>query len=163
VLDYDATLKVLLKGSAAVTIQTLSGLSIARWHDVELSSVEQSRVDLLGESIDGRLLHLELKSTNDPSMALRMAEYGLKIARLYGRYPKQVLLYVGEPPLRMASAYAPNESVSFHYKAVDIRELDADSLLKSEGMGDNVIAILTKLRDESAVVRRIVERIVTGS
>jgi hypothetical protein len=28
---------------------------------VELSSVEQRRVDLLGESIDGRLLHLDLQ------------------------------------------------------------------------------------------------------
>ena len=42
---------------------------------------------------------------------------------------------------------------------VDIRELDGERLLESEDVGDNVIAILTRLRDHRDAVRRIVERI----
>jgi hypothetical protein len=33
-----------------------------------------SRLDLLGESVDDQLIHLELQSSNDASMPLRMAE-----------------------------------------------------------------------------------------
>ena len=157
--EYDAALKILLKGSAEVTIHALSGLTIARWHDVELPRVEEPRVDLLGESNDGRLLHIELQSANDPTMAFRMIEYGVKVVRRYGSYPKQVLLYVGEPPLRMPGEYSPNKDVMFRYRAVDIRELDGDQLLHSDGMGDNVVAILARLGNQREAVRQIVERI----
>jgi hypothetical protein len=37
--------------------------------------------------------------------------------------------------------------------------LDGERLLESEEVGDNVIAILARLRDHKDVVRRIVERI----
>src|SRR5882762_6579931 len=49
--------------------------------------------------------------------------------------------------------------VSFRYRAIDIRDLDGDRLLESEEVGDNVIAILARLRDDKDAVRRIVERI----
>src|SRR2546426_4034897 len=49
--------------------------------------------------------------------------------------------------------------VWFRYRAIDIRDLDGDRLLESEQVGDNVIAILARLRDHRDAVRRIVERI----
>ncbi len=157
--DYDAALKLLLKGSATVTIETISNLHIARWLDVELKTVEERRLDLLGESDDGRLLHIELQSDNDPAMPLRMMEYGAKIGRQFKRYPAQVVLYLGMDPLRMAGEYAPNGDLVFRYKVVDIRELDGRPLLESDGIGDNVLAILTRPVDERQAVRHIVERI----
>ena len=78
-------------------------------------------------------------------MPLRMAEYCLSVFRLFKRFPRQVLLYVGEAPLRMASELR-GDDVSFRYRAIDIRELDGERLLESEGVGDNVIAILARLR-----------------
>jgi len=48
---------------------------------------------------DGRLLHIELQSSNDKSMAFRMAEYALAIMRRYGQYPVQLLIYVGNQKL----------------------------------------------------------------
>lgn len=44
-------------------------------YDLSLKSVLTRRADLLGESPDGTLIHLELQSTHDPRMVLRMAEY----------------------------------------------------------------------------------------
>jgi len=49
--------------------------------------------------------------------------------------------------------------VWFRYRAIDIRELDGERLLESDEVGDNVIAILARLRDHKDAVRRIVERI----
>src|SRR5208337_2780519 len=101
--EYDVALKLLLRGSARLTMIELTGATVERWIDVESPKVRNTRVDLLGEMADRRLIHMELQSGNDPDMPLRMAEYCLGVFRLFERFPRQVLLYVGEAPLRMES------------------------------------------------------------
>ena len=91
-------------------------------------------------------------------MPLRMAEYCLGVFRLFGKFPRQVLVYVGQAPLRMDSELR-GPDVWFRYRVIDIRDLDGDRLLESEEIGDNVIAILARLRDHQDAVHRIVERI----
>jgi len=157
--EYDVALKLLLRGSARLTMRELTGTSVETWLDVELSKVVQNtRVDLLGQTVDKGLVHMELQSGNDATMPLRMAEYCLGVFRLFGRFPRQVLLYVGEAPLRMETELR-GDDVWFRYRAVDIRDLDGDRLLESQGVGDTVIAILARLRDHKDAVRRILERI----
>jgi hypothetical protein len=156
--EYDVALKVLLQSQARRTISELTGTAVAKWLDVELPKVQKVRLDLLGETVDDELIHLELQSGNDSAMPLRMAEYCLGVFRLFGRFPQQVLLYVGEEPLRMATELRGG-GLSFHYEAVDIRSLDGDRLLESEEVGDNVIAILAHLRDHKEAARKIVARL----
>ena len=156
--DYDVTLKLLLQRSATLTLRELTGTVMARWLDVELPKVQNLRLDLLGETVEGGLVHLELQSTNDSLMPARMAEYGLGVFRLLGRFPQQIVLYVGEAPLRMESELR-GVDVLFRYRLIDIRTLDGEHLLESEAVSDNVIAILARLRDHRRAVRRIVERV----
>jgi Domain of unknown function (DUF4351) len=156
--EYDVALKLLLRGSAKLTMRELTGTAIEQWLDVEQPKVRNTRVDLLGETGDKGLVHLELQSGNDPTMPLRMAEYCLGVFRLFGRFPRQVLLYVGEAPLRMESELR-GPDVWFRYRPIDIRDLDGERLLESDYVGDNVIAILARLRDHKDAVRRILERI----
>jgi hypothetical protein len=156
--EYDVALKVLLQSQAKRTINELTGTAIAKWLDVELPKVQNLRLDLLGETVDDELIHLELQSGNDAGMPLRMAEYCFGVFRLFGRFPRQVPLYVGEAPLRMATDLRGGGLV-FHYEAVDIRSLDGERLLESEEVGDNVIAILARLRDHKEAARRIVARL----
>jgi hypothetical protein len=115
-------------------------------------------LDLLGETVDGDLIHLELQSGNDATMPLRMIEYGLGVRRLFGRFPRQILLYVGEAPMRMESELR-SAHLSYRYRLIDIRTLNGDRLLESEDVGDNVIAILAQLRDDKEAVHKIVGRI----
>jgi len=155
---YDVALKLLLQQSARLTMRQLTGAVIEKWLDVELPKVQNPRADLLGETVDGTLVHLELQSRNETAMPLRMAEYCLGVYRLYEKFPLQVLLYVGEAPLRMHSELrGPNQW--FQYRTVDIRDLDGDRLLESEEVGDNVIAILARLQDDKEAVRKIVGKI----
>jgi len=156
--EYDVALKLLLQGQAKRTIGELTGTAIVKWLDVELPKVRNPRLDLLGETVDAELIHLELQSGNDSAMPLRMAEYCLGVFRLFERFPRQVLLYVGEAPLRKATVLRGG-GLSFEYQAVDIRSLNGDWLLESEEVGDNVIAILAHLRDHKEAVRRIVARL----
>jgi hypothetical protein len=120
--------------------------------------VQNLRLDLLGETVDGGLIHLELQSSNDAAMPFRMVEYCLGVHRLFGQFPLQILLYVGEAPMRMENALR-GPGLLFEYRLIDIRKLDGDRLLESEDIGDNVIAILARLRDHKEAVHKIVERI----
>jgi len=133
--------------------------------------VSNRRVDLLGELPDGKLVHIELQaeapikgagqSRNEKDFPLRMAEYLFGIGRQYGRLPRQVVLYVGEAPLRMKDRVeGPDVSVRFHL--VDIRDMDGERLLASPNIGDNVLAVLTGLGEQPQAVRRILARIAAG-
>ena len=155
--EYDVAFKLVLQ-SVDLTMRELAGAPIARWLSVELPEVQNTRVDLLGETEAGELVHIELQSSNDPKMPLRMAEYCLRVLRLFDRFPHQVLVYVGEPPLRM-QAELRGPALSYSYRLVDIRELDGERLLASPRLGDNIVAILTRLPDVRAAVQRVMERI----
>jgi predicted transposase/invertase (TIGR01784 family) len=101
--EYDVALKLLLQSSADTVLRQVSGgINITRWLNPEMPQVQTSRADLLGSAGNNRLVHIEFQSSNDPDMALRMAEYALRIYRQFRAFPKQIVLYVGEPKLRMS-------------------------------------------------------------
>ncbi|HXM41074.1 MAG TPA: DUF4351 domain-containing protein [Bryobacteraceae bacterium] len=159
--EYDVALKLLLKGSATIAVRELTGTVVVKWLDVELPKVQRVqnlRLDLLGQTVEGELVHIELQSGNDSAMPFRMIEYGLEVLRLFGQFPRQILLYVGEAPMRMESKLS-GPDFSFEYRLTDIRALDGDRLLESQDVGDNVIAIPASLRDDKEAIHRIVERI----
>jgi hypothetical protein len=111
---YDVTLKLLLQGPAKLAMLELAGGAVEKWLNVELPKVQNPRVDLLGETADGSLVHVELQSGNDPDMPLRMAEYCFGVFRLFGRFPRQAVLYVGEAPLSMErELHGPDVSFRF--------------------------------------------------
>jgi predicted transposase YdaD len=141
-----------------VAIREIAGTTIARWLSVELPEVRNTRVDLLGETEAGDLVHVELQSTNDSTMPLRMAEYCLRVYRLFGRFPLQVLVYVGDAPVAMKTELR-GPALSYSYRLADIHDLDGERLLASPRVGDNIIAILTRLRDVRGSVHRVLERI----
>jgi predicted transposase YdaD len=136
----------------------LTGGSVARWLNVEMSQVLSSRVDLLGVTDGDALVHIELQSTNDPDMALRMAEYSLRIYRQFKKFPKQIVFYVGERKLRMDSRLSGPDS-EFQYTLIDARDLDGSVLLASKQIEDNLMAILARLDDRTGAIREILGRI----
>src|SRR5665213_832252 len=158
--EYDTVLKTLLQGSPNSILEQITGVRVAEWLETEFSEVQQTRVDLLGLSHDVQqtLLHIELQSTNDPCMALRMAEYAFRVHRKYERFPEQVVLYVGAQRLKMR-AKLTGPTISFSCKIFDIRKLEPDALLDSPFATDNVMAILTRLKDRREAIRRILARI----
>jgi predicted transposase YdaD len=139
-------------------LEALTGFAIDRWHNVELPEVRSLRADMIGESKTGAIVHIELQSTNDADMALRMAEYALALYRLFRQFPQQVVLYVGKAPLRMPESI-DGPSVSFRCRVLDIRQLDGEPLLDSSNLEDNLLAVLMRLTDEHEAVRKILRRI----
>ena len=154
--EYDSTLKLLMQASPA-TLRALTGTAVKRWLNVELPKVQIPRVDLLGETADRELIHIELQSANDRHMALRMAEYCFAIYRRYGRFARQIVVYVGNRKLSMAAELS-GPSGNFRYDMVDLRELDNTNLLASRAVSDNVIGLLGRPAG-TEVLRRVLGRI----
>jgi hypothetical protein len=141
--QYDVTLKMLLQDSDGQAVHLATGLSVAAWLNIELPKIANPRVDLLGQTDDGSLLHLELQVGNDAEMPMRMAEYALAIYRSLGKFARQIVLYAGEPELRMETTLQ-GPGFSFRYEVIDLRDVDGDTLLASDNLGDNVLAIVTR-------------------
>jgi geranylgeranyl pyrophosphate synthase len=156
--EYDVALKSVIRRLSGGVLQALTGYAIDRWHNVELPEVRTLRADMIGETADGSLVQLELQSTNDADMALRMAEYALAVYRHFRQFPRQVVLYVGGAPLRMPASIA-GHSLAFRCRVVDIRELDGDAWLGSSNVEESLIAVLMRLKDERAAIRSILGRI----
>jgi hypothetical protein len=159
--EYDAALKRILTRPGSMLLTALTGSPSLRWLNVEAPLVRNLRVDLLGESPDGELVHIELQSRNERDFPLRMGEYSFGVALRYGRLPRQVALYVGPEPLRMKNEVA-GFGWAYRFDLVDIRDLDGEILLTSDNPGDNVIAILTRLGSEPDAVRRVLKRVEAG-
>ncbi len=120
--------------------------------------MQNRKVDLLGEDARGNLIHIELQSTNGVSMPLRMAEYALGVLRQHGRLPKQIVIYVGNERLRMDNRLRGG-GLSFSYDLIDMREVDAEPLLASPNLSDNIVALLGRVKNRRVAVRRILRRI----
>jgi hypothetical protein len=138
---YDVALKRIPTRPGSMLLTALTGSPSLRWLNVEAPLVRNLRVDLLGESPDGELVHIELQSRNEKDFPLRMSEYSFGVALRYGRLPRQVALYVGAEPLRMKSEVA-GQGWAYRFHLVDIRDLDGEVLLASANPGDNVIDFL---------------------
>ena len=133
--------------------------SRGRWLNVELPKVIQARVDLLFEVLATReLILLELQSHNDPDLPVRMAEYALLIWRIYKRFPKMFVLYVGSERLRMPSELV-TPGLTCRYTIIDIRHWTAEELLESNHPADAVLSILGREADRPETIRRILQRI----
>jgi predicted transposase YdaD len=156
---YDVTLKRLFRSSAPRTLEQLTGTIIRKWLPGELPQVHNLRMDLFGEAPDGTLIQIELQSTNDPRIPKRMLNYCAAVYDMYDRIPRQIVLYAGEAPVNMPCEIRAHKVV-VGYDLVDVRSLDAERLLQSDGLGDNVIAILGRLGDDKEAVRKIISRIV---
>jgi predicted transposase YdaD len=152
--EYDTVLKRLLEKSH----QRLTGKRVVRWLPTELPKVQNLRVDLLGEMADGELVQIEVQSTNQPGIGFRMLEYLVHVNRLYGRVPRQILLYVGRDRLRMDSQFQwANGRAGF--TLIDMRDVDGEPFVTSPEPSDNVLAILGRLGDQRAALRGILENL----
>ena len=160
--EYDTVLKTLLQSPQNTIFEKIIGAPIDHWLNVEFPEVQQTRVDLLGVTTlhDRDFAAIELQSTNDMKLPLRMAEYALRTYRLYEVLPRQYVLYVGNDELRMPSELAGPDFLC-RYEIIDIRSLDEESLLNSPFDSDNIMAILTNHRDRRETIRRILQRIAT--
>lgn len=84
--EYDIALKSILMRRTGSLLTRITGLTVARWHNIEFPEVRNRRADLMGETAEGEFVHVELQSTNDSDMAQRMLEYSQRRTALSGAF-----------------------------------------------------------------------------
>jgi hypothetical protein len=74
-----------------------------------------------------------------------------------GEHVEQVVLYLGRRPLRMQSSLV-TPTMAFQIRIVDIGDVDGEYLAASGDLGD---ALLARVRDRQATIRRALDKIAT--
>ncbi|WP_456401773.1 hypothetical protein [Persephonella sp.] len=143
----DITLRDVVQEIPQRFIKILTGKSGVRLLDTSLPEVKDRRVDLLVELEDKSIFHLEIQTTNDPNMPIRVLEY---FVLLLFKYPDreilQTVLYIGEKPLKMKN-FVKKQNIDFSFNLKDIKEIKCEELIKSEDPMDKILAVLCDVRN----------------
>ncbi len=156
--EYDVVLKLLFRQSGLGILRELTGSAVARWLDKELPDVRNTRADMLGETKEGQIVHLEFQSDIPKVLGLRMAGYYVEIYRRFDRHPIQVLIYVGRAKLRLNPRFK-SPTMDFRFEVVDLSKMDGDSFLNSGLIGDRILAVLMRLKNRTGAIRKILKSI----
>ena len=153
--NYDVVVKDLFqRDHPSLLDQLTGGMKVREFLNLELAAVEDRRADLLILLEDDSILHIDFQSNNDPEMPYREALYGVMASWKYKRRIQQVVLYMGAPAMRMDDRIDMG-TVQAAYRLMDIRELDAESMLLGARPADYALAMLA--RGGTDRLRRIVE------
>ena len=141
--DFDRALKELFQKAGTSLFEWLGGASPRKWLNVEFAHTRAPRADLVA--------WLE----ND---CWRMLDYYVQLCQQSDLPPLQVVLYLGEGPMRMG-ARLEHPKLRFEYQAIDIRDFNGDDLAGSSMPGDIVLAVLCPTPEPRASIRKILERL----
>ncbi len=117
-MKFDTTLKELFQQPPRRLLELLIGAQPVELLTVEFPAVRMRRPDLVARLTDGRIHHLELQSDNDDDMVWRMLDYYPPIFKLTRQPPVQMVLYVGDKPLRMVGRI-DHEQLQFRCQVID--------------------------------------------
>ena len=155
---YDRTLKDILKAVPKKFVEILTGRKALDFLDTNFPKVEELKADLLVKLEDGGIFHLELQTSNDPKLPLRMLKYYAHLYSTYGIEPIQTVLYVGQGSMYMGCGIE-NGNLSFKYLLKDIKDINCAELLNSDDLNDNILSILCKTDDEVKLISEIRDRL----
>ncbi|MBF0563852.1 MAG: hypothetical protein HQK89_01280 [Nitrospirae bacterium] len=155
---YDITLKKTIKNIPKRFLKILTGFDEGEFLDTNFPTVQNRIPDIVIKLPDISIFHLELESNNENNMVWRMHDYYSLIFQRDGLKIRQILLYVGNEPLRMADRIQ-HETLNYSCVFKDIRDIDCSELLDGNNNPDDaMLAILCKMKDTIATLRAIRER-----
>ncbi|MDD2748516.1 DUF4351 domain-containing protein [Acidithiobacillus sp.] len=164
--EKDVVSKELLKRITLDIARILLHMKVEQAEIVESSHprVEERRADLVARmrGQDGHfLLHIEVQNNNDLQMPCRMLRYRSDLCLQQPEEEiRQVLLYIGKEPLRMASGITQS-GLEYQYQTVDMHRIDCTRLLDEDSPDALVLAVLCDFKGRSprAVIRHILGRL----
>jgi hypothetical protein len=158
---YDIPLRDLIKDIHVNFLRLVFGKKFnpreVKFLDVKLPKLFEREADLVLE-YEGEIYHLEVQSTDDPKMVLRMLHYYALILENYEKEPFQAVVYVGEKPLRRMKTGIETDSLRFNYKLIDINQLDCSYLMNSSEPSDWVLAVLCRMDKEEKDLKNLLRR-----
>jgi hypothetical protein len=129
-----------------------------RQHIKEFETDTTMRVEIEGK--DPFIFHLEYQSSNDRSMAKRMAVYDFMLHQKYNMDVIGVVIYAGEQPMEMSDTVAFSNNF-YHCQLVNLHEIDPLLFLNSDRSREIIFAILASYPDGESriIVRKILSKL----
>ncbi len=119
------------------------GVPVRQVLNVEMARLVERRADAVFLLQDDSIFHLEFQTRNDKEMPYREGMYCLLLGRKYRRRIRQAVLYLGEPRMRMENKLDLGET-KIAYSLIDIRDIDAATLIDGGRPADLVLAMLAR-------------------
>ncbi|MBF0537039.1 MAG: hypothetical protein HQL03_02170 [Nitrospirae bacterium] len=156
---YDIALKDIIKDVPQRFLRLLIGYEAGNFIDVQFPDVAVRYVDIAFETASGgNIVQIEMQSTNDNNMLGSMFLYAGFIYNQHRKLPVQIVLYIGNKPLNMESSMESG-LIRYAYQLIDIRTIDGNQLIDSDNPDDNVLAILCKIDDVGATIKKILDKL----
>lgn len=156
--EYDVALKQLFRRSGTRLLRQVCREGVIHWHDKELPRVRNTRGDMVGETESGRIVHLEFDADPGPTLGPRFGIYYLEIFLKFGQYPDQSLINVGPEPTS-SSGILKAPKLHYTFNVVNLWECDGEPFLRSNDVGDQILAILMRLKNQREAVAKVVDSI----
>jgi len=158
--DIDITIKdIILPLLESKLMKDIIGIKYKRELDTVFTTTKERRVDLLLESEDGSILHIEFQTTNDRTMLYRMFEYYSLIKMEYKEKTiHQKLIYLGEDKCNMKNTLKDSK-LSYEYELIDLKDFQCDDLLESDNMADITFAFLCNVRNREKLFRKALSKL----
>jgi len=75
-----------------------------------------------------------------------MLYYALAIYKVHKKFPKQLVIYVGEKDIEIENSLNFNGNY-FSYEVKNIKDIDCKPLIESDNINDNILSILCNIKD----------------
>jgi len=155
---YDRTLRDLLQDIPTTFVKLLTGKNAIKMLDSRFPNVEEKEADLIVELEDKEIYHIEVQSTDDKNMPQRMLYYALAIKKVHKKFPKQLVIYVGEKDIEIKNSLRFNGNY-FSYEVKNIKDIDCKPLIESNNINDNILSILCNIKDTEKLFFKLKSRL----
>lgn len=148
--QYDAIFREILNDERSEAVRFLTGLKAAYSVRPTHAGWRTGRsVDFLAEIRRTQHVHIEIQSTNDPTMHWRMLNYYVLLSHRLHEWKKddfaidQYMFYVGSDSFTMKRGN-PNVGEPYRFAAENIESMDLSEGMESSYYGDWVLALFGK-------------------
>ena len=160
---YDRIFKENLEALIVPMTEKLLGLRFPKLEEIpdDLQHTLERKPDFLkkvqhGHSIKDYILHIEIQSQNDSSMAKRMLLYNALLYQIYELPVRQFVFYMGTAAPTM-STHIAYERITFSYEIVNLTDFDYTTFINSTEPETIILAILGNFKQTSPAI--VIEQI----
>ena len=160
-MKSDIALRHVFQRPPSLLLSQVIGKEIAvkRILPTEMFVIRNLRPDVLFETEDGEIIHVELHGYPFDDFGCRnLIYYGL-VLRDYKRPPIQVVFWIGPGKVGIPDGVRHPPRLDYSYLVIDVRELDGEFLLESGDVSEAIFAVLCKLSNVREAIARIAGRI----
>ena len=126
--------------------------------DKEFERIESKRADILALIDNSKILHLEIQTSYDKKMPLRMLRYYTDIKLFYDLPILQSVIYLGKGNLK---SELKDIGLNYSYNLIDMKKIDCELFLNQNSPEAVVLSILCDFKDKNEldVVKYILEKL----